>query len=215
MGGTGTRADAGPRERKKLEARRALAEAALQLFAQKGYDATTIGEIAHAAGYSPRTFFRYFRSKDDVIFGDGREYPDLLLACLLRRPSAEPAFEALAHALVDHCAVLDERRDGVLARIRLIDSSDALRARRADEMTALATTLAAGLSAREGATEPDDRHRLVATLCIAAFVTATNAWAARGASGSLAGVTREMLDGVVHEVCGARRDPPTSEERST
>ncbi|HEX2051697.1 MAG TPA: TetR family transcriptional regulator [Actinomycetota bacterium] len=215
MGGTGTRARVGPRERRKLEARRALSDAALRLFARKGYEATTIGEIARAAGYSPRTFFRYFRSKDDVVFGNGRDYPDLVLACLLRRPPSETPFEALAEALVDHCAVLDEQPEAVLARVRLIESSQPLRARRADEMTALAAVLASGLAARGGRSEPGDRDRLAAALAVAAFACATEAWCERGGSGSLAGATRAMLDGVVREVCGARRTPPSSEERPT
>lgn len=213
MGGTGTRERTGPRERKKLEARRALSDAALRLFEEKGYEATTIGDIARAAGYSPRTFFRYFRSKDDVIFGNGRDYPELLLACLLRRPPSESAFEALAGALVDHCEVIEPQRDGILARVRLIESSQPLRARRAETMSAVAATLASGLAAREGAREPADRHRLVAALGIAAFVTATDAWRARGGAGSLAEATRAMLDGVVREVCGTSR--ALDEERPT
>jgi AcrR family transcriptional regulator len=72
------------RERKKLRTREAIVDAALELFERKGYDATTVEDIAAAADVSPRTFFRYFDSKLDVVMS--------------RNKADAPHFDALADA---------------------------------------------------------------------------------------------------------------------
>jgi AcrR family transcriptional regulator len=89
--------DSGPglRERKKRRTRRALAEAALALFAEKGYDQTTVADIAGAADVSTRTFFSYFRTKEDVLFADADERLDLIHDALSQADPARPTLEVL------------------------------------------------------------------------------------------------------------------------
>lgn len=75
------------RERKKQRARLELARAALALFREKGFEATTVEEIAAAAEYSPSTFFRYFGSKEDVVFFDVRQDLEVFRAALREQPA--------------------------------------------------------------------------------------------------------------------------------
>jgi AcrR family transcriptional regulator len=100
----------GLRERKKLRTRRAIAGAALRLFAERGYDETTISDIAAAAEVSPRTFFSYFPSKDDVVFAEMDERLADVRTRLAERPGGETplaTFGRVADALLQAIAAED------------------------------------------------------------------------------------------------------------
>ena len=88
------------RERKKRETRDALEAAALRLFAEKGYDETTVKEIAEAADVAVRTFFRYFQSKQHVLFGDvAHDVTGRLRAALEAQPASVQPAAAVGNAL--------------------------------------------------------------------------------------------------------------------
>src|SRR5580700_7601236 len=89
----------GLRERKKARTSQALEDAALELFATKGFDATTIEEIADAVEVSPRTFFRYFGSKEEVLFAEDATRDGDLAEFLATRPAGESSLEKLRAAL--------------------------------------------------------------------------------------------------------------------
>src|SRR5918994_1580425 len=97
----------GVRERKKLAARTALTEAALKLFQENGFDATTVNDIAHLADMSPRTFFRYFDTKEDVVFQDAPRQLDALRESLRMRPAGETKTAALRAALIAFAEMLE------------------------------------------------------------------------------------------------------------
>jgi AcrR family transcriptional regulator len=100
---------AGRRERKKQRTREALIDAAFRLFQQKGFDATTVEEIADEVDVSSRTFFRYFASKEDVVLTFQEEQFTTMLEALAARPAAEPVMTALRNAAV---SVLRACEDG-------------------------------------------------------------------------------------------------------
>ena len=93
--------DAGLRERKKAHTKALLQETALKLFREKGFSATSVDEIAAAADVSRSTFFRYFGSKEAVLFGDFEETGGLLTDLLEARPVEEAPIQAFEEALLE------------------------------------------------------------------------------------------------------------------
>ncbi|MER7546979.1 TetR family transcriptional regulator [Actinomadura sp.] len=91
----------GRRERKKQRTREALIDAAFTLFAEKGFDATTVEEIADAVDVSSRTFFRYFASKEDVALTFQEEQVRAVTEMLAARPPDEPIMTALRRTVVE------------------------------------------------------------------------------------------------------------------
>ncbi|NYI07913.1 TetR/AcrR family transcriptional regulator [Allostreptomyces psammosilenae] len=113
---------AGLRERKKQRTRRALFEAAMRLFAEKGYEQTTVAEIAAAADVSTKTLFNYFPGKEDLVFAYNRVRLDLLLEVVANPEADEAPVDLLARMMRTLLtAVADEETgaDLALSRLRL------------------------------------------------------------------------------------------------
>jgi AcrR family transcriptional regulator len=105
------------RERKRLRTRRALVDAAAELFDSKGYDETTVAEIAAAAEVSTRTFFSYFASKEEILFPDSESRVQASLAAIAARGSADRPADVLLRAL-EHIFETDTDMVGRMAEIR-------------------------------------------------------------------------------------------------
>lgn len=164
----------GLRERKKAETRRRVQETALRLFLAKGYDATTVEEIAAAAGVSHMTFFRHFRTKEAVVESD--DYDPLIAELIRARPPQEHALAALHRALAQGLAtVYPAGRDVLLARTRLILTTPALRAHMADNQYATERLFTEALAAR-GSTETTFELRVHAAAALAALTVALSSW---------------------------------------
>ncbi|GAA4218671.1 AcrR family transcriptional regulator [Streptosporangium album] len=167
MGGTGLR------ERKKQKTRLALVDAALAMFAEQGYETTTVDQIAAAADVSPRTFFRYFATKEDVALCLPLDGLEVVLAELAARPAEEPPFTALSHALRSVVTMLEEGdladRTRFLRAHELIDSTPALFAGHVRRMVENERRLIAEVARREG-THCDD---LLAHFVVALFTAVT------------------------------------------
>lgn len=91
----------GRREENKQRTRSALEEAAARLFETQGFEATTVRDIAAAAGVGERTFFRYFPSKEDLVLQQARDLIPGLLRMVRERPIEEPPLTALREAILD------------------------------------------------------------------------------------------------------------------
>jgi AcrR family transcriptional regulator len=161
--------DAGLRERKKQRTREAIVDAALRLFDERGYEETTIADIAEAADIAPRTFFGYFPSKEDVVFADFPAEFDALGEHLRNRDEDETAIEALrsfiAEAL-EHADLADERE---LCRKRVMKKSEALDGHRRALMGRMEDMLAEAVARDFGNRPGDLRPPMIASAAVAAL----------------------------------------------
>lgn len=162
------------RERKKAQTRRTIQEEALRLFLSQGYEATTVEQIATAAGVSSMTFFRYFPTKESVVESD--DYDPLIVRLIEQRPTEEDPLTALHRALGEGLAVVyATEREALLVRTRLILRTPALRARLWENQHSTERLLADALAARLD-TEPTLSVRVIAAAALAALTTALTLW---------------------------------------
>ncbi len=150
------RQPAGLRERKKAKTRQALASAAMRLFAERGYEATTVADIAAEAEVSTRTFFTYFPSKEDVFFAGTQERLDLVRQAFATHATALPPLTAM-RATLDQ--ILETTADDLFAperntRLRLVLEHPELRARGTQLLFSAHQVLADGI--RAGTPDLDD-----------------------------------------------------------
>ena len=169
--------NSGLRARKKQATFDDLCAAALRLAAVAGPDGVTVEEISEAAGVSPRTFFNYFRCKEDAILGAEPERGAALLVRLAERPADEPPLEALRVALGGLAAELADDPEAWDLRLRLVREHPSLLARYLASLVELERTLAGALAERLG-TDPerDPYPALVAAAAVSATRTSLRRW---------------------------------------
>lgn len=155
-------------------ARQRLEVAALDLYATRGYDHTTVGDIAKSAGVTSRTYFRYFPDKREVLFG-GADRLRERIADSLNDADADMAPLSATLQAMKSCSDLFRLRDRASLRNResVIDSSAELQEREAHKLASLGSVVA-GLLAERG-TKPDSA-RLVADIAMVVFVRASRLW---------------------------------------
>ncbi|MFN8104969.1 MAG: helix-turn-helix domain-containing protein [Acidimicrobiia bacterium] len=179
----------GLRERKKAETRARLQHEALRLFLDRGYEATTVAEIAEAAGVSTMTFYRYFASKDDVVLTD--DYDPMLAELVRSRPRSEPPLARIRYAITAGFATIpDSERAELAERVRLILDTPALRSRMWDQQSLGRDVFAAAL-VDSGVGEL--RAQVVATAATAVMVAGVIAWAESGGTEDLARMVSRSL----------------------
>ncbi len=155
------------------DSRGRLEEAALSLYGERGFENTTVAEIAERAGVTERTFFRHFADKREVLFGGTGALLDLLVGQVAdAAPSATP-IEAVVAALQSGGALIQGRRDYARQRQAIIAASAELRERELIKLAALSVALAEALRQR-GVDE--STATLVADVGITLFRTGFERW---------------------------------------
>jgi AcrR family transcriptional regulator len=159
------------RERKKLKTRTSIQKEAMRLFLEKGYEATTIEEIAAAAEISPSTFFNYFPSKEDVVFQD--ELDPLILAAFDAQPPELGPVAALRNAMRIVFKDLSlEQEDLMRQRIRMMTSEPELRATMLNQFAELVDQIAQLLATRVGRGADDFALRNLAGALLGVMMSA-------------------------------------------
>lgn len=164
------------RQRKREVVRTALSAAAEQLFLSRGFERTTVEQIARAAGVSRRTFFRYYESKEDVLVERSDRLGERLHAELASRPRAEPPLLAIRNALVPAVQAGIEDADFVRWVIRGLREESALRRAMMERRNRLEERIAGLMAQRLHSRPKDDTPMLLAFLTRALHDTAFNAW---------------------------------------
>jgi len=159
----------GLRERKKQRTRDQIVEAAYGLFAERGFQATTVAEIAAAADIAPRTFFAYFPSKEAVVFHDFDAMFASLKATIEGRPEGESAIDALRRWLENSLPAEHDESDEAVLRKRMCVEQPALDSHKRHLISRLEDILREGVARDLG--EPADglRPTLVAAAAVAAL----------------------------------------------
>jgi len=186
------------RERNRQAAYAEISEIAMRLFMEQGFDNTTVEQIAAAAGVSPRTFFRYFATKEDIVTGDLVQLGEVVKAALQARPPQEGPWEALVAALAS-LADAGGKPHHALQTAILTTANPALRARHLEKHLRWQEMLVPEVERRLGLEPgpvPDPRAHAIVGACLACLDTAMEIWARRNGEGALEEIFVQALDGV-------------------
>ncbi|WP_067467008.1 TetR family transcriptional regulator [Nocardia amamiensis] len=180
-------------------ARGRLELAALELYAERGFEQTTVAEIAKRAGLTERTFYRHFADKREVLFSGGTALQDVLVDTVARAPDSAAPIEATAAAVEAVGAVLEERREFSRQRQAVIDANTELRERELIKLASLAAAVAGALRER-GVAEP--AAHLAAETGIAVFRVAVRRWHDEANAKELPRLVRESFDDLAAVING-------------
>jgi AcrR family transcriptional regulator len=167
-----------------------MEQAALALYAERGFDATTVAEIAARAGLTERTFFRHFADKREVLFDGSAALRDLLVTAVAGAPRTVAPLDAVAAALEAAGARLQERREYARQRQAVIAANADLRERELIKLASLASALADALRER-GVGDP--AASLTAETGIAVFHVAFQRWVEEPQPHDLPRLIRESM----------------------
>jgi AcrR family transcriptional regulator len=173
-------------------ARGRLERAAMELYNQRGFESTTVAEIAERAGLTERTFFRYFADKREVLFAGAGVLQELLVSKVADAPASLPPIDVVATALAEVAtALFEERREFARQRQVIIAANAELRERELIKLASLASAVAGALRGR-GVSDP--AASLAAEAGIAVFRIAFERWTSEPGERPLAQLIQESVD---------------------
>jgi AcrR family transcriptional regulator len=172
------------------DARGRLQEAALALYGERGFEQTTVAEIARRAGLTERTFFRHFADKREVLFYGSGALQDLLVTAVAGAPATASPIDAVAAGLDAIPVMFQDRREGSRQRQAIINANAELQERELIKLATLAVALAGTLRERG---VPDPAASLAAEAGIAVFKIAFGRWISEDSQQDLAQLMRESL----------------------
>jgi AcrR family transcriptional regulator len=168
-----------------------LAKAALALYGERGFEQTTVAEIAKRAGLTERTFFRHFADKREVLFAGSGALEELLVSAVAGAPDAASPMDAVAAALEAAGALLQERREFSRQRQSVIAANPELQERELIKLASLAAAITDALRQRG---VPDPAASLTAEAGIAVFRIAVERWNEEPEQRDLREIIRESLE---------------------
>ncbi|MCZ9346127.1 TetR/AcrR family transcriptional regulator [Streptomyces sp. TRM76130] len=172
------------RERKKLRTRRALADTALRLFTERGYDATTLDDLCDTVEVSKRTFFRNYRSKEDVALASDSDLWSAYLDYVATLKLDGPLLETLRVALDTTLGAMDSDWDRrFLATRELSEGVPALQAHSLGYCQETTRAIVETVTERAGADVDRMRLQLTVEIFVAVWHTASAQWTAQGSQG--------------------------------
>ena len=206
----------GRREQKREETRRRLTRAAQRLFVERGFDQTTVDEIAAAAGVSRRTFFHYFASKEDVVLSRHDDFERALLDAIRAAPPADPLLRVAERAVVAALGQFDAEEARVIEALKR--DTPALRVRDQGKYERLEGAIAGALAERAGVATDDLRVRVDAMLITGVLRVGSAGWlAAAGAGVPIEVYVRRVFGALDHGLAPAAgtagRRPPGGRDR--
>ena len=173
------------------DSRGRLEQAALALFGERGFEDTTVAQIAERAGVTERTFFRHYADKREVLFGGAGVLETALTSAVAGAPESSPPLDAVLAGLDSAASLLEERREFARRRQAIIAANSELQERELIKLASLVTAIAGVLSER-GVPEP--AASLTAEAGIAAFRVGFERWVAGPDDADLAALIRDSLD---------------------
>jgi AcrR family transcriptional regulator len=168
-----------------------LLRAALELYGERGFEQTTVAEIAERAGLTERTFFRHFADKREVLFGGAAELEELIVSTVANAPDGLTPIDAAAAGVEAAGALIQEGGELPRKRQAIIAASQELQERELIKLASLASALTDALRQR-GVTDP--AAGLTAEAAVAVFRIAFDRWINEPGRPDLPRLIRESLD---------------------